>query len=93
MAIAVYEVTAPGFDGGDDSTDDRVIWLIVDIPTGLDDLQQEAARLGGVFHPDPLVGDHEELLAAADFAWPNDLKAFRAVMRHFARNLPTKRAV
>lgn len=92
MAPAVYEVTAAGYGAnGSDATDDRVIWLIVDDPaTQLQDLKEEAAHLGGQLQPDPVVGGAQELLAAADFQWPYDQKAFRAVMRHFARNLPNK---
>lgn len=75
-----FEITAIGFDGGSDDTDDRVLWV------SAPDLAALQAVLQGVPHQGvvPLDPTMQTSPEDFDFALPNDAAALQARLRHFA---------
>lgn len=76
----VYEVTAAGFNGGTDATDDRVLWVEAD---SLEQIEQAVAGLGAQVHGDPACEAGE-----IEFHLPTDHEALRAKLQHFLDTPP-----
>ena len=82
----VYEVLAAGYGArGDDTTDDRVIWVCVDYADQLPSLEEMVNRIDGTVLKDPVTD--KDAREGCDFAWPYDQRGLASV-RHFKRNRP-----
>ena len=74
------EITAAGFNGGTDATDDRVLWVEAD---SLEQIEQAVAGLGAQVHGDPACEAGE-----IEFHLPTDHEALRAKLQHFLDTPP-----
>jgi hypothetical protein len=78
-----FEITAVGFDGMTDATDDRVLWVAAP------DLATLENAVAGVPH----LGISDVLGASdgdIDYVLPKDAHELRTVLRAFAADLPAK---
>ena len=77
----LFEVTAFGFDGGTDETDDRVLWVsapsIEVVQAAVEGLGAQVSQLG--YAPDP----HQEEMDEVDFCLPESTEALKAKCQHF----------
>lgn len=74
--MKVFEVTAAGFDGSTDDTDDRVFWI--NAPNGIEVLR--AISNTGAKLCAEIEGGHRENV---DFTLPEDTEKLRATLVHF----------
>lgn len=78
----IHEITAAGYGArGDDTTDDRVIWVEVE-DAALVAFQELVRRLGGLYCQ--VVSS--ATLADADYSWPGDDARLKSVLRFFNRH-------
>lgn len=68
----VYEITAAGFDGPTDASDDLVYWVGAQ---SAEDVHVAIKGTGAMFHQPVLCGDLD-----IDFHLPRDLHAMRKVL-------------
>lgn len=78
----VFEVTAIGFDGGTDATDDRVLWVRAPDRSVLNDTLADLPHQGGVLEVQGAAEDD------IDYRLPADTDALRAKLRDFAATPP-----
>lgn len=77
----IHEITAAGYGArGDDTTDDRVIWVEVE-DAALGAFQELVRRLGGRYCQ---VAENATL-TDADYSWPGDDARLKSVLRFFNR--------
>lgn len=81
-----FEITAVGFDGGTDETDDRVLWVSAPTRLHMDHV------LDGVPFQSLNELDFEAEGDCLDYLLPKDDRDLRAALRAFAADLPTKEA-
>ena len=77
----IHEITAAGYGArGDDTTDDRVIWVEVE-DAALGSFQELVRRLGGRY----CQVVENATLTDADYSWPGDDARLKSVLRFFNR--------
>lgn len=77
----IHEITAAGYGArGDDTTDDRVIWVEVE-DAALGAFQELVRRLGGRY----CQVVENATLTDADYSWPGDDARLKSVLRFFNR--------
>jgi hypothetical protein len=77
-----FEITAIGFDGDSDATDDRILWVSVPTRAYLEALLESEPYLA-VSRLDELV-DGQDL----NFVLPAQDRELRQTLRNFSRNPP-----
>jgi hypothetical protein len=79
-----FEITAAGFDGATDATDDRVLWVSAPTVLHMDSVLEGMPYLSVVPLPVDMKVDDQSL----DYLLPKDDRELRAALRAFADDLP-----
>ncbi len=76
-ALHTFEITAAGFDGGSDATDDRVFWVQAE---SAEVVQQAIAGTRAIFHHETIDGGSD-----IDFRLPADFDVMRSALIRFTK--------
>lgn len=78
-----FEVTCAGFDGDDDRTDDRVLWVLAACQEEIEDLVAGAGVISVVPMHANVDEPYTDDVYAMDFILPNAAEAFLAKCKEF----------